>query len=584
MSDKVFLGNLSLDVSENSLKRLFEEKQLIFNTISVKRNFAFVTVKDKYSVDEMVNTLNGYTLHGSVIQAEPSNGKKRSRSNKIQIRNVPSQWSAEQLQSLIDASSKDPKCSQKVDQVGAEGLVYVTFDSPEEAEYCFDQLNDYLCEDKVTSLKVEYVRNQRRPNRSNSGSNTGVSRQDLPLRIIVSSDFVGAMIGKQGQTIRKITSESRARVDIHRRESHVPDTMVTIKGSPDSCTKASQEIMKVVRQEAESLNRGTVPFRILCPNSICGRIIGKQGNVIKVFMEKTNTNIVVSSFDPYPNGLMDAGNSFMDRVITLTGSTENCAKAEEKISEKMRQCFDQDVGSYPQRMMFPGMPGFPMMPSINPFQSMRPQLPYMGSAAASSYYQGAVQTPTPVMQQPEIVQLYIPEKSVGAVIGSKGQNIKNIMSLSGARIKILGANDKNGSGENNTFNHAQDERKAVLSGSPEAQWKAQFYIFEKIKNELRLAAHDEVHLRTEIMVPKQSIGRIIGKGGQNVKEMQRVSGAIVQLPMEDQGDVEEVPVTIIGHFYATQSAQRRIRSLMAVFMRAQPPPRRMRPGAPQQLI
>ena len=44
---------------------------------------------------------------------------------------------------------------------------------------------------------------------------------------------------------------------------------------------------------------------------------------------------------------MDAGNSFMDRVITLTGSTENCAKAEEKISEKMRQCFEQDVGSYP---------------------------------------------------------------------------------------------------------------------------------------------------------------------------------------------------------------------------------------------
>ena len=39
-----------------------------------------------------------------------------------------------------------------------------------------------------------------------------------------------------------------------------------------------------------------VPFRILCPNSICGRIIGKQGNVIKVFMEKTGTNIVVSRY------------------------------------------------------------------------------------------------------------------------------------------------------------------------------------------------------------------------------------------------------------------------------------------------
>lgn len=43
-----------------------------------------------------------------------------------------------------------------------------------------------------------------------------------------------------------------------------------------------------------------------------------------------------------------------------------------------------------------------------------------------------------------------------------------------------------------------------------------------MKNELRLAAHDEVHLRTEIMVPKQSIGRIIGKGGQNVSSFQNI--------------------------------------------------------------
>lgn len=37
--------------------------------------------------------------------------------------------------------------------------------------------------------------------------------------------------------------------------------------------------------------------------------------------------------------------------------------------------------------------------------------------------------------------------------------------------QILGANDKNGSGENNPFSNSGDERKAVISGSPEAQWK-----------------------------------------------------------------------------------------------------------------
>jgi len=577
--EKVFLGNLSGDINESCLARLLDDEGILYNNISMKSKFAFVTVKDKCTVDEMVKKLNGYSLEGCVMQAEPSNGKKRARSNKIQIRNFPSYCSKEKIEELVRVASRDPK---KFEQVGSEGTIYVTFDNPENAEECVDQLNDYKFEDG-TQLKVEFFRNQKRPNRSNSSTNSGVSRQDLPLRIIVSSDYVGAMIGKQGQTIRKITSESRARVDIHRRESHVPDTMVTIKGSPESCNKACQEIMKVVRQEADSLNRGNVPFRILCPNSICGRIIGKQGNVIKVFMEKTKTNIVVSSFDPYPNGLMDMGNSYLDRVITITGSTENCAKAEEKVSEKMRQCFDQDSGSFqfgaPNHSMM--LPGMPMIPGLNPFQNMRPPMPYMGSA----YYQGAMGGPSQnVQHQPEVVQLYVPEKSVGAVIGSKGQNIKNIMRLSGARIKILGTNDKNGSGENNPFNQSGDERKAVISGSPEAQWKAQFYIFEKVKNELRLPAHDEVHLRTEIMVPKPSIGRIIGKGGQNVKEMQRVSGAIVQLPMEDHNEVDEVPVTIIGHFYATQSAQRRVRSLMSVFMRAQPAPRRTRPGAPQQLM
>ena len=34
-----------------------------------------------------------------------------------------------------------------------------------------------------------------------------------------------------------------------------------------------------------------------------------------------------------------------------------------------------------------------------------------------------------------MIFLYIPEQSVGAVIGSKGQNVKSIMQMSGARIK-----------------------------------------------------------------------------------------------------------------------------------------------------
>lgn len=40
----------------------------------------------------------------------------------------------------------------------------------------------------------------------------GAARQtDFPLRILVQSDMVGAIIGRQGSTIRQITQQTRAR-------------------------------------------------------------------------------------------------------------------------------------------------------------------------------------------------------------------------------------------------------------------------------------------------------------------------------------------------------------------------------------
>ncbi|XP_070211081.1 insulin-like growth factor 2 mRNA-binding protein 2 isoform X7 [Littorina saxatilis] len=249
-------------------------------------------------------------------------------------------------------------------------------------------------------------------------------------------------------------------------------------------------------------------------------------------------------------------------------------------------------GLQQQQMMFSGLPTLPMMPGgMNNYPGARPPYPYMGGA--TNYYQQqrspyGVGPNSVLPQQLEVVYLYIREQSVGAVIGSKGQNIKNIMHLSAARIKIMSGEGKNGSngsensggGGGHQGQHGVEERKVIITGTPEAQWKAQFYIFEKVKSEMRLARQDEVHLRSEVVVPKATIGRIIGKGGQNVKEMQRVSGAIVQVP-EDQGEVEEVPVTIIGHFYACQSAQQRIRALMNNIQGLQQPRRTSRPGSQQ---
>jgi len=40
---------------------------------------------------------------------------------------------------------------------------------------------------------------------------------------------------------------------------------------------------------------------------------------------------------------------------------------------------------------------------------------------------------------------------------------------------------------------------------------------------------DDVRLRTSLVVPKSAVGRLIGKAGKNVKDIQHTTGAIIKL-------------------------------------------------------
>ena len=79
-------------------------------------------------------------------------------------------------------------------------------------------------------------------------------------------------------------------------------------------------------------------------------------------------------------------------------------------------------------------------------------------------------------------------------------------------------------------------------------------MFEKMKIE-GFSGNDDVRLKTTIRIPKSTVGRIIGKGGKNVREIQRLTGGIIKLP-QDQTQilqaVEDVPVEVYGNFMAAQ--------------------------------
>jgi transcription antitermination factor NusA-like protein len=132
------------------------------------------------------------------------------------------------------------------------------------------------------------------------------------------------------------------------------------------------------------------------------------------------------------------------------------------------------------------------------------------------------------LPEPETVYLYIPNVAVGAIIGTKGSYIKNIIKLSGASVKITPLSPEESK-------NALD-RQVLIVGTPDSQWKAQYYIYEKIRQE-RFSTEENVKLRAEIQVPSHIVGRIIGKSGKNVRELQRTTGATIKLPEDSTSNI-----------------------------------------------
>uniref|UniRef100_A0A673CNT9 Insulin-like growth factor 2 mRNA binding protein 2a n=1 Tax=Sphaeramia orbicularis TaxID=375764 RepID=A0A673CNT9_9TELE len=149
----------------------------------------------------------------------------------------------------------------------------------------------------------------------------------------------------------------------------------------------------------------------------------------------------------------------------------------------------------------------------------------------------------------EVVYLFIPTQAVGALIGKKGQHIKQLAHFAGASIKIAPAESPD-----------VPERMVIITGPPEAQFKAQGRIFGKLKEENFFSAKEEVKLETHIKVPSTAAGRVIGKGGKTVNELQNLTSAEVIVPRDQTPDEnDEVFVKISGHFFASQKTQKKIR-------------------------
>ncbi|XP_035873699.1 insulin-like growth factor 2 mRNA-binding protein 2 isoform X5 [Phyllostomus discolor] len=562
MMNKLYIGNLSPAVTADDLRQLFGDRKLpLAGQVLLKSGYAFVDYPDQNWAIRAIETLSGKVeLHGKIMEVDYSVSKKL-RSRKIQIRNIPPHLQWEVLDGLLAQYGT----VENVEQVNTDtetAVVNVTYATREEAKIAIEKLSGHQFENY--SFKISYIPDE---------------------------EFVGAIIGKEGLTIKNITKQTQSRVDIHRKEnSGAAEKPVTIHATPEGTSEACRMILEIMQKEADetklSLNVSShsllackvsaekstdnmetpgaeeIPLKILAHNGLVGRLIGKEGRNLKKIEHETGTKITISS-------LQDLSIYNPERTITVKGTVAACAHAETEIMKKLREAFENDMLAVNQQAnLIPGLnlsalgifsTGLSVLPPPPGPRGAPPAPPYHPFATHSGYFSSLYPPhqfgPFPhhhSYPEQEIVNLFIPTQAVGAIIGKKGAHIKQLARFAGASIKIAPAEGPDVS-----------ERMVIITGPPEAQFKAQGRIFGKLKEENFFNPKEEVKLEAHIRVPSSTAGRVIGKGGKTVNELQNLTSAEVIVPRDQTPDEnEEVIVRIIGHFFASQTAQRKIREIV----------------------
>ncbi|XP_029525670.2 poly(rC)-binding protein 3-like isoform X1 [Oncorhynchus nerka] len=288
------------------------------------------------------------------------------------------------------------------------------------------------------------------------GASEGGLNVTLTLRLLMHGKEVGSIIGKKGETVKKMREESGARINIS--EGSSPERIVTITGPTEGIFKAFSMIAEKFEEDiTAAMTNSTVTshppvtLRLVFPGSQCGSLIGKGGSKIKEIRETTGAQVQVAG-DMLPEST--------ERAVTMSGTPQ-------AITQCVRHICSVILESPPKGATIPYRPK--TMPGAGHpvFQQQHQQQQHASQAFTiqgqyafphqdlTKLHQLAMQhIPLPSLGQSNPTfpgmdasvatssqELAIPNDFIGSIIGRQGSKINEIRQVSGAHIKIASATD-----------------------------------------------------------------------------------------------------------------------------------------------
>ncbi|XP_055628652.1 heterogeneous nuclear ribonucleoprotein K [Toxorhynchites rutilus septentrionalis] len=136
--------------------------------------------------------------------------------------------------------------------------------------------------------------------------------EEEEVRLLIPSKMAGAIIGKGGHNIQKLRTEYQAQVNVG--DCTGPERVITIGADMETVTKVVKDIMKHLDKAGEN----EFELRILVHQSLAGCVIGRGGTKIKEIKDQIGCRLkIFSNIAPQST----------DRVAQVVGSEEQCLTA-----------------------------------------------------------------------------------------------------------------------------------------------------------------------------------------------------------------------------------------------------------------
>uniref|UniRef100_A0A671MVQ9 K Homology domain-containing protein n=1 Tax=Sinocyclocheilus anshuiensis TaxID=1608454 RepID=A0A671MVQ9_9TELE len=323
-----------------------------------------------------------------------------------------------------------------------------------------------------------------------SGVIEGGLNVTLTIRLLMHGKEVGSIIGKKGESVKKMREESGARINIS--EGNCPERIITLAGPTTAIFKAFSMIIEKLEEDiSSSMSNSTatskppVTLRIVVPASQCGSLIGKGGCKIKEIRESTGAQVQVAG-DMLPNST--------ERAITIAGTPLSIIECVKQICVVMLEVklhlLTLDSGFFDffyfdshfplkrdclnlirqtcvlQAYAVQGQHAIPQPDLTKLHQLAMQQSPFPLAPSSQGFTSGMDAT-----AQTGSHELTIPNDLIGCIIGRQGAKINEIRQMSGAQIKI--ANPVEGS----------TDRQVTITGSPASISLAEYLINARLSSE-----------------------------------------------------------------------------------------------------